>query len=294
MKHIKLYPLGTIVCGALLLAASLQCEKMTVSEGDESPNVVLHIGSYEQTPFPARTRATAQEVCTRLNFIVYDEENTRIRQEEQMLGDKNFGTAQFALGDGNYYVVVIAHSSDGNPTSTDPYKIGFTNANGYTDTFVATDSLTVDGTEVEKSLNMERIVAKVRFVVEDDVPVGADGVSFSYTGGSGKFNAFDNCWGSVQSQQQKEYFVEGNEHEFEIYTIPRRDSDHLWLRVNAFKGESFKKGENLSDKVIDNIPIKRNYITTCMGYLYSPVYKLTYTMSINKDWAGNDTIQISK
>ena len=284
MKHIKLYPLGTIVCGALLLAASLQCEKMAVSEGDESPNVVLHIGSYEQTPFPARTRATAQEVCTRINYLIYDNTGERIRQEVQQVDDEHFGQVALQLPEGNYFLVILAHSSDGNPTSTDARKIGFTNTTGFTDTFLYADSLMVEDTDIELTLPLKRIVAMIRIIPEDQIPARADRIRFYYTGGSGTLDAVNNGWGVVNSKQSQFYDITHQETAFEIYTIPHGSNDHLDVTATTYHGVD---DEIVSERKIEGIPVVRNCITTCRGYLFSPVYGSNFRITIDDDWDGN-------
>ena len=133
-----------MLLGSLLLAAS--CEKMVISGSErsdaEDANVVVQVMSFEQLPFSlTRTRGETETGPTRLNFIVYDEDGMRIRQESQQLGDDEFGIARFKLQEGRYFLVALAHSGKGNPTSTDLHKIRFTNKTGYTDTFLYADTL---------------------------------------------------------------------------------------------------------------------------------------------------------
>ena len=137
---------------SLLLATS--CEKMVIGESegpaDEDANVVVQVMSFEQQPFSlTQTRGETETGPTKLNFIVYDEDGMRIRQESQQWGDSDFGIARFKLQEGRYFLVALAHSGKGNPTSTNVHKIGFTNKTGYTDTFLYADSLVV-GEEVRR------------------------------------------------------------------------------------------------------------------------------------------------
>ena len=279
-----------MVCGLVLLGVA-SCEKMSLGGdgGDEAEkNVVLRIDSFEQVPFGmVKTRATA-DICQRLNFIVYDQEGTRIRQEEQTAGDGDFGQARFALTRGHYYLVVLAHSSDGNPTSTNARRIGFTNKTGYTDTFLYADSLIVDNELIERSLGLKRIVSMVRFIFEDAVPAQADSIRFYYEGGSGTLDAGNDGWGIVKSKQTQWYEVTHQERKFDIYTIPRQDSQELTVKVTTNRGNK-DDASIISEKEIAGIPIKRNHVTTCRGYLFSPVYQNDFKITIDDVW-DTDTI----
>ncbi len=284
-KHFCL--LGAFVCGMMLLAAS--CEKMIVdnqgdgTDTDEEPNVIVRVSSFEQVPFAAKTRATVGEVCTRLNFIVYNSSGTRIRQVSQVLEDEGFGQASFYLSEGHYYLVALAHSSNGNPTSTNAEKIGFTNTTGFTDTFFYADSLIVVDKEVEKTLNLKRIVAKVRFVFDDAIPAKADRIRFYYTGGSGSLDALHNGWGVVNSKQTQYYDIKHTEDQFEIYTIPHGSTDSLNVTVTTYQGND-DDSRIVSEREIQDIPILRNHITTCYGSLFSPVYQMKFTITVDDSW----------
>ena len=166
---------------SLLLATS--CEKMVIGESegpaDEDANVVVQVMSFEQQPFSlTQTRGETETGPTKLNFIVYDEGGMRIRQESQQWGDSDFGIARFKLQEGRYFLVALAHSGKGNPTSTNVHKIGFTNKTGYTDTFLYADSLVVGEEEVDDELQLKRIVSKVKFVFNDQLPEDADSIRF--------------------------------------------------------------------------------------------------------------------
>lgn len=278
------------VCSLVLCMAS--CEKMTVNKegsGDSGDtNVRLSISSFEQTPF-IMTRATVSDVCSRISFLIYDSSGTRIRKEDQQAGDDNFGQAGFMLAKGHYFLVVTAHSGQGNPTSTDAQRIGFTNKTGFTDTFLYADSLMVGDTDVERSLTLRRIVAMVRFIPYDAVPAKADSIRFYYTGGSGTFDAVNGGWGVVNSTQVQWYGLTHTERNFDIYTIPHvGDDDQLKVMVNTYSGDN-SDAAIVSECEITGIPVKRNHITTCRGYLFSPVYQQTFNITIDDTW-DNDSI----
>lgn len=96
-------------------------------------------------------------------------------------------------------------------------------------------------------------------------------------------------WGAVNSQQQQWYALDPASQAFEIYTIPHEgDDDRLKVTVNTYRG---LKSDPilLTECEIEDIPVKRNHITTCRGYLFSPVYQQKFTITIDDIW-DNDSI----
>ena len=286
MRIMESSRLVALVCGVMLFAVA-SCEKMNLGENpEERPNVTLKVSRYEQVPFPS-TRAGA-ELCTRINFLVYDKYGERIRQLNQEWGDEDFGEADFFLPSGHYFLVVLAHSSNGNPTSTNAQKIGFTNKTGFTDTFFYADSLVVGDADISKMLTLERIVSMVRFEFEDEIPAKADSIRFYYTGGSGTLDAVSGGWGVVNSKQSQYYPVKHTEKHFDIYTIPHDDDDLLKVTATTYHYKG-KDVSVVSERDIENIPVRRNKITLCKGYLFSPVYGGDFKIEILDTW-DSDTI----
>ena len=278
---------------SLLLATS--CEKMVIGESegpaDEDANVVVQVMSFEQQPFSlTHTRGETETGPTKLNFIVYDEDGMRIRQESQQWGDSDFGIARFKLQEGRYFLVALAHSGKGNPTSTNVHKIGFTNKTGYTDTFLYADSLVEGEEEVDDELQLKRIVSKIKFVFNDQLPEDADSIRFYYEGGSGTFDAVTGI-GVVKSQQQQWFPVNAQDASYEIYTIPRADSDKLKVLVTTYKTAGGKI-EILTEREVCDIPIQRNCITTCRGSLFDPTEQHQISINIDTTW-DNEAIEFS-
>ena len=193
-----------LFCG-LLVTLFTSCENPAIfgNEETEDPqgNLKVSIHQIEQTPFSALTRAEAGIACTRLNFVVYDEFGVRVDQENQQSTDANFGTASFQLPEGDYQMVVLGHSSNGNPTLTNAKKITFSNKIGFSDTFLYSKKITVTDEPENLEVELKRIVSLCRFVITDDYPEDIARIRFYYTGGSGAFDATTG-FGSVASKQE--------------------------------------------------------------------------------------------
>ena len=170
VENTNLYEVLLLLLAVLPLTS---CEKplLTESTDEQEPNgnLVVSIFQIEHTPFESLTRTVASDVCTHLNYAVYALDGTRVKQINQKSEDAGFGVASFQLEQGDYQLVVVAHSSNGNPTMTDPKCIKFTNAQGYTDTFLSTNDVTISDEQVSMNVTLNRVVALCRFVITDSI-----------------------------------------------------------------------------------------------------------------------------
>jgi len=273
---------------AVLLTA---CEKTILKENDtdvsKQGNLTLRIFQLEQTPFLSPSRSTVEEVCTHINFAIYDMEGNRLKQTNQILGDSDFGTASFILPQGNYHLVALAHSSNGNPTMTNPEKIQFTNAKGYTDTFLYHTNLTVGDALQEMSLSLRRIVSRCSFTINDAIPEGVAQMKFVYQGGSGHFNAYTGL-GVTNSKQEAVFDVEVGKQQtqYDLYTFLHETEGTLHLTVTA----SDANENALYERTFD-IPMVQNNITWISGnfftdYIPTSSQNTTATITINDEWGG--------
>ncbi len=274
----------------LMVFTLVACEKALMAEdsdtsGDKNGNLRVRVFQIEQTPFGSLTRAAASEVCTRLNFLIYNTDNSRAKMVNQTSSDKNFGTVSFQLDEGDYQLVVVGHSGSGNPTSTNPLKIQFTNATGFTDTFLSSDDITVKAEDpLEIDVTLVRIVALCRFCLTDDIPADVRKMQFYYTGGSGAFDAYTGL-GSVNSKQTVTFDVtDGSQKQFDLYTFLHEESDNIALKVTALDAS----GNVLYERDFD-VPMQQNHITWLTGAFFSGSGSSSTTVTgvtVNTDWAG--------
>lgn len=204
-----------------------------------------------------------RSICSRLNLAVYNG-TQKIKQINQLSTDSDFGTLQLTLPEGKYKIVVLAHNGAKNPTMTDMQKIGF---NGkLTDTFYYCTNITVGSEAQSFDVDLKRAVAMVRFQT-NKIPANVSKMKFYYTGGSSSLNALLGE-GAVKSRQTEEIAVTtdmvGNPGSFDIFSIPRSDSNLLTMDVTAFDNENAQ----IFHKRIDGIQIKRNFITELNGSFF--------------------------
>lgn len=275
-----------MICAVLAVTS---CEKSIIADENETGgaqgNLRVSVYQIEQTPFTSLTRGTeaASAVVTRLNFAVYDIEGSRVKQVNQTSDQTNFGTASFQLEEGTYQLVVVGHSASGNPTMTNPAKIQFTNATGYTDTFLYYGEVTVGQETVNREISLDRIVSRCSFVLTDDIPADVRKMQFYYTGGSGAFNAATGL-GSVASKQTVTVDVKDGQKQFDLYTFLHEASDNIALKVTALDAS----GNVLYEREFD-VPMEQNHITWLSGAFFNGSGSSSTSITgvtINTDWAG--------
>ena len=275
----------------------VSCEKPLIAEEnnaeDTKGNLRVSVFQIEKMPlaslFPGVSQTTTRgaqavsEVCTRLNFAVYDIDDSRVKQVNQTSDMADFGHASFQLEAGTYQLVVVGHSANGNPTMTNPAKIQFTNSTGYTDTFLCYGEVTIGEDAVDLQVSLDRIVALCRFVVTDDIPADVRKMQFYYTGGSGAFNAATGL-GSVASKQTVTVDVTGGQKQFDLYTFLHELSDTIALKVTALDAS----GNVLYEREFE-VPMEQNHITWLSGAFFNGSGSSSTTITgvtVNTDWAG--------
>lgn len=282
-----------VILFVLLSIFVISCEKLSLPEEASQPkgNLTLTVNQLDQIPFDASTRAVASDVCARLNFAIYNTEGTRIKQINQKIGDSEFGTASFQLIPGTYRMVALAHSSNGNPTMTNPGKIQFNKTTGYTDTFLYSNEITIDEEALNLSLTLNRIVALCRFVINDAIPSSIAKIEFKYTGGSGTFDAATGL-ASTNGTQTVDFEVhEGNtQTQYDLYTFLHDLTGTIHLKVTAMDANN-----NEIQKREFDIPLKQNQITRFTGTFFSdesiPTSRSTdVSVTINTKWSGETTL----
>ena len=269
-----------------ILWTLVACQKMSIAE-DVAPevpkgNLMISI-QLEQTPYSSITRSEPANICSRLNFAIYNLSGSRIKQTNQVLGETGFGTASFQLDEGTYQLVILAHSSNGNPTMTDPAKIRFTNAQGFTDTYLYSGNITITAEPQTHTLTLHRITALCRFVILGDIPANVAKMRFYYTGGSGTFNATTGL-GNVNSKQDLKFDVTSGQREFDLYTFLHDVQGTIHLKASALDA-----ADNVILEREFDISLEQSMITYYSGNFFTggEYEYATEGIYLNTDWEPN-------
>lgn len=254
----------------VLFMAFVSCEKPITSGDDVDTNKEVSPDDNLVVRVPADGLSSS-----RLNFAIYDMDGTRVKQVNQQVPLSC--TSSFLLTPGPYFLVVVAHSSDGNPTMTNPRKIQFTNAQGFTDTFLYSDSITVDDERKELNVTPKRIVSLCRFVLTDDYPADVAKMRFYYTGGSGAFDATTGL-GCVNSRQSLLFDITDGQKTFDLYTFLHDTDGTIHLTVSALDASDVELNKREFD-----VPMKQNRITSMTGAYFTGSVSIS-SLTIDTDW----------
>ena len=285
--------LWACVCGVMVLAGAVSCEKMSLTDddGDSRVNVVLRVGSIEQIPFPVTSRATVEDLCTHLCFHIYDDAGIRVDYVNEKVGDANYGVASFFLDKGHYYLVAVAHSGSKNPSFSANEKVSISGSD-LGDTFWCCEEFEVGDENVSLDLQLRRIVAMVRFVPTVTPPNDLNKILVKYKGSKGTFNGLTG-YGSTNTSQTVEILPSAGDSQYEFYMIPQAEEDEIDLTIKAYNVDGSGLVRELGGCSIDEVPVKRNSITICKGNLFDESNKsasVFVTVSINDSWEENIVI----
>lgn len=257
----------------VLLLLLVSCEKPLMSDNDSDTAKEVNRNDNLVVSVPKDGLTS-----TRLNFAVYDMSSNRVKQVNQQSSAADFGSAVFQLEPDTYQLVVVAHSSDGNPTMASPKKIQFTNTQGFTDTFLYHDTISVDDSRKELQVVPHRIVSLCRFVITDEIPAGVAKMRFYYTGGSGAFDATTGL-GCVNSKQSLMFDVADGRKQFDLYTFLHQKEGTIHLKVTAYDA-----GDNVILEREFDVPMAQNRMTWFTGAFFSANTMTTSVISVNIEW----------
>lgn len=275
MRH-KHFQIPLLLFFVSLLAS---CEKMMMEEAggqgtnSTNHNVVIRVADMDAGWDGANSRAQVpiSEVCSRLQFAVY-KDGSRVKSENQIVGDGSFGVLSLQLEPGAYQLLVLGHSGAANVTTTKPEKLQFTNptasnGTGFTDTFYHYGDMVVSSEGAQVDISMKRATSMFRLKTNDGKPGNVKKFQFYYTGGSGALDAITGL-GCVNSKQTVPVTLEdsltGRPLTFEMYTILRQESAVVTFTVTAYDDS-----DNVLYTKEFKAQMRRNCITQYTGSFFT-------------------------
>lgn len=266
---------NSILLTALMFVALMgmtACEKTVLDEEQTEQkkveyNVIIRTSMYNIVPFETRAVQNVADFSTKLQFILY-QNGSKVKAVTQTKDETGYGQISMSLQPGTYQLLVLAHSSTGNPTVSDPMAIHFTNSDGYTDTFYYYGDIEVTTEQSTYNVQLQRATSMVRVTITDEIPSNVTKIRLYYTGGSGVLNTSTGMGGSVNSQQAISYNVVGYTAPLTLkaYTFLKTEEGTLDMTVTAYDS-----GDNIvAEKSLSNIPMKHRMVTECSGHLFTP------------------------
>ena len=276
-----------LIVTAFLFAA---CEKYVAEEGTQSESkvvdgnlvvkaecVVTRAGETEegQEALPLKDR------FTRMTMVLY-QNDVRVDYVNQDNLDKDFGTMSVDLDPGTYQLVVLAHSGQRSPTTTNCHKISFSAP--LTDVFSYYGDVVV-GKEVNKvTVQLTRAVAKIQLTVTGEIPAGVSFFNYIYKGASVSFDPATQKGVASTTRRNVEVEKADGVKTFELYTFVSSDDQTVdW----DFAGYSSEK-EVLGSKKISKIPVALRNVTKIESKVFDGVIEGPTDISVTVDdtWDG--------
>ena len=284
MKQIKTL---LLIFAAFLFAA---CEKFVAEEGTQSESkvidgnlvvkaecVVTRAGETEenQGSLPLKDR------FTRMTMVLY-QNDVRVDYVNQVNTDPGFGTMSVDLDPGTYQLVVLAHSGQRTPTTTNCHKISFSAP--LTDVFSYYGDVTIGKEASEKTVQLTRAVAKIQLNITDDIPDNVSFFNYIYKGASVSFDPANQI--GVASSTRRNVEIEKAEgvKTFELYTFVSSDNQTVdW----DFAGYS-ESNEVIGSKKFSDIPVSLRKVTKIDSRVFDGVIEgpTDITFTFDDTWEG--------
>ena len=284
MKQIKTL---LLIFAAFLFAA---CEKYVAEEIVQSGStvidgnlvvkaecVVTKSGATEegQESLPLKDR------FTRMTMVLY-QDDVRVDYVNQENSDPGFGTMSVDLDPGTYQLVVLAHSGQRSPTTTNCHKISFSAP--LTDVFSYYGDVVI-GKEASKiTVQLTRAVAKIQLNITDEIPEGVSFFNYIYKGASVSFDPATQI--GVVSSTRRNVEIEKAEgvKTFELYTFVSSDNQTVdW----DFAGYS-ESNEVIGSKKFSDIPVSLRKVTKIDSRVFDGVIEgpTDITFTFDDTWEG--------
>lgn len=283
----------SLLAAGMMAVGLTSCEKAVFDEDTqvETPknaNLTIRVaGNRVNDAFETRAMVDITTYCTRFNFVLY-KDGKKVESRSQLQGDADYGQVSLSLATGTYKLLVLAHSSSGgNPTLSDPENIQFTNQLGYSDTFYYYGDIEVTKEAKTHEIKLTRVVSKLTFVINDDIPSDVKYVDVLFTGGSGVFNAVTGYGGNVNSQQLRHISVQNATSPVRIscYTFLREDTGSLKLKVTAYSEyKSSSDNTVFLERTFSDIPVERQKETIYEGDFFEHDSENAFSFVAETDW----------
>ena len=276
----KLY----LILAALLLVAS--CKK----KDDVQVPVRIHVNDFTitQDTLPSKDGVPEYNGVKAVTLAFYKADNAEQYRVTQFRSDPatytTFGDFSLSLPMGSYTMVVLGYGlNDGEPaiTLTSPTTATFGNYPAR-ETFVATQAVNITNTNaVELSATLNRVISKMRVVSTDGRTENAESIRITFSAGSKAFNPStglaSNNTGFSNTVNITGTAVGVNAQPV-TYLFLTSDEQTMTVTIDVLNALE----ESISHKVVENVPLQRNRLTTLTGTVFSA--SSTTDFEINTSW----------
>lgn len=276
-----------LIIAALLLAA---CEKFVAEEDSQSASKVVD-GNLVVKAECVVTKAAGNddeqvslplnERFTRMSMVIY-QNDVRVDYVNQVNTDKDFGTMSVDLEPGTYQLVVLAHSGQRSPTTTNCHKISFSAP--LTDVFSYYGDVVV-GKEASKiTVQLTRAVAKIQLNITDEIPADVSFFNFIYKGASVSFDPATKIGLASSTRRNVEIEKVDGVKTFEFYTFVTGDDQLVDLDIAGYS----EAKDILGAKKFPGISVELRKVTKIDSPVFDGVIEGPTDISVTVDdtWDG--------
>ena len=278
------------------LVGLMGCEKPILPDADAPGMVadgqVVLVFQTVGVDYSTRAASGIAAHASKLNVQLFDEDGQKVFSSvrTQTKDDDGFGTMAVELADGVYTVVAVAHSSARSATIKSPEVVQFTAQDGekLTDTFCHVSTVEVSGESHSFTLPMHRAVAMVQLHLTDEtLPEDVWYIKADYSGGSANVNP--TSLEGITKSNQSERRIKNDLRLHQFFTFPyMSETGTLKMTISATTSD----GTVLRQRTFDDVPVKRNRITTYEGKLFGDgdwtATMTDFSFVVNADWEGED------
>lgn len=251
--------------------------------------------SVSQDEFPGTRTTTAPasyEGIDAITLAFYTEDGTEQYKTTQLKSNlpsgKTFGEIELSLPIGSYTMVVIGRGHfSGDVFTLESPASAFYDCEHVRETFTCTQDVKIGNCDpVELSATLNRIVAQVAVVSTDTKTANVARIRTTFSAGGKRFSpttglALDNTGFS------NTVYGEGNTGETTSalnFLFLASDEQIMDVTIETLDAD----GAVLFSKTVNDVPLRRNRVTTLTGAMYSPA-AATATFMLSTDWLpGNN------
>lgn len=241
-----------------------------------------------------QTAAKLSDQISKLEYLIYNSSGQLLIDSVQSSNLSNFGAVNLQLPAGSYKLIVAGMSgpySMGNPKNSTAASISTYLGYGIGDWFKQVTDFKVSDQSYEQSVALERMVGKVGFVLTDAIPKDVAKISLIFT--SANWLYLNHPFDPVAGVQTVEYPMKpSREGELNFsssaYVIPMANG----LITTDVSIRAYNTSGNLIvEKIIKNVVIEKNKMTTLTGALFTSLPSNTATnVMINSEWKPSSIV----
>lgn len=234
------------------------------------------------------TAAKLSDQISKLEYLIYNSSGQLVIDSVQTSNLSNFGAINLQLPAGNYKLIVAGMSGNymiaNNKNSTLVNIFGYLDY-GIGDWFKQVTDFKVADQNLNQSVSLDRAVGKVGFVLTDAIPKNLAKITLAFTSGNWMFLNNEN---DPPTALQIIEFPMKPSREGELnfsssaYVIPMANG-FITTDVSIRAYNTF--GNLIVEKIIKNVVIEKNKMTTLTGALFTSLPSSTDTnVTINSEW----------